>query len=188
MTTDPRAAFEAHFQLSQRQAKRDNAGEYIHEYVRARWEGWQAAMAQQTTRAVGVAIQRYEFDQSRECGYHCQASMTESPDGDYVLWADVVPLLTAPNNALLPYLRQYRHNDGSEGFVFAYDLEGINREFALMGKDALRYRWLRTHSAGQWQHPIVVSQQRNEYNMNYVGPLIGGSLDKAIDAAMQECA
>lgn len=41
--TDTRAAFEAHFQLSQRQAKKDNAGEYIDEFVRAKWEGWQAA-------------------------------------------------------------------------------------------------------------------------------------------------
>jgi hypothetical protein len=42
--TDTRAAFEAHFQLSSRQAKKDNAGEYIDQFVRARWEGWQAAI------------------------------------------------------------------------------------------------------------------------------------------------
>lgn len=41
--TDSRSAFEANFQLSSRQAKRDNAGEYIDEFVRAKWEGWQAA-------------------------------------------------------------------------------------------------------------------------------------------------
>jgi hypothetical protein len=43
--TDTRAQFEAHFQLSSRQAKKDNAGCYIDEKVRDKWEGWQAAMA-----------------------------------------------------------------------------------------------------------------------------------------------
>lgn len=43
--TDTRSAFERHFQLSQRQAKKDNAGEYIDEKVRDKWEGWQAAKA-----------------------------------------------------------------------------------------------------------------------------------------------
>lgn len=39
--TDTRAAFESHFQLSQRQAKKDNSGEYINPETKARWEGWQ---------------------------------------------------------------------------------------------------------------------------------------------------
>lgn len=44
MRNDTRTAFESHFKLSSRQAKRDNAGEYIDEKVRDKWEGWQAAM------------------------------------------------------------------------------------------------------------------------------------------------
>lgn len=42
MTDQSREQFEAHFALSQRQAKRDNAGDYIDEKVRDKWEGWQA--------------------------------------------------------------------------------------------------------------------------------------------------
>jgi hypothetical protein len=52
--TDTRDAFERHFQLSQRQAKRDNSGEYIDEFVRARWEGWQAAMAVKLPEIDGI--------------------------------------------------------------------------------------------------------------------------------------
>lgn len=51
--------------------------------------------------------------------------------------------------------------------------------------DAARYRWLRDKSLGQWEdHPICVSQERSPLGMRYVAPLIGGSLDAAIDAAM----
>ncbi len=49
-------------------------------------------------------------------------------------------------------------------------------------KDAERYRWLRNHSANQWEHPVVVSQRRAAFDtMQYIGPLIGESLDAAID-------
>jgi hypothetical protein len=53
--TDTRAAFEAHFQLSQRQAKRDNSVGYVDEFVRARWEGWQAAKANVVERENNAA-------------------------------------------------------------------------------------------------------------------------------------
>lgn len=40
---------------------------------------------------------------------------------------------SATPEALLPHLRQYQHNDCS-GFVFGYDLEGINRLYAELKK------------------------------------------------------
>jgi hypothetical protein len=49
--------------------------------------------------------------------------------------------------------------------------------------DAERYRWLRNSAAGQWEHPIVVSQKRQGDRMQYVGPLGFKELDAAIDAA-----
>lgn len=52
-------------------------------------------------------------------------------------------------------------------------------------KDAARYRWLRDHSLGQYEHPIAVSQRRAPFDtMQYVGPLVGEPLDKAIDQAI----
>ena len=52
-------------------------------------------------------------------------------------------------------------------------------------KDAERYRWLRDSAAGQWAHPIVVEQRKAPFDtMQYIGPLFGESLDKAIDAAL----
>lgn len=51
--------------------------------------------------------------------------------------------------------------------------------------DAARYRWLRDHSAGQFSHPIVVSQARVGESMRYVGPLCGEDLDRLIDAARE---
>ena len=50
--------------------------------------------------------------------------------------------------------------------------------------DAARYRWLRDNSAEQFAHPIVVSQDKRETGIRYFGPVIGKSLDKAIDAAI----
>ena len=50
-------------------------------------------------------------------------------------------------------------------------------------KDAARYRWLRDKSLGQFNHPICVEQNRVERGMQYIGPLCGKALDKAIDAA-----
>ena len=50
--------------------------------------------------------------------------------------------------------------------------------------DAARYRWRRESSLGQYEHPICVSQNRVERGMQYVGPLCGDALDKAVDAAM----
>lgn len=51
-------------------------------------------------------------------------------------------------------------------------------------RDAERYRWLRNCSAGQWEHPMVVSQQRRDDRMLYLGPMLGNGLDQAIDAAI----
>lgn len=48
------------------------------------------------------SLKRYDLDQSNcdSCGQDCGADMVEEPDGDYVLFADVVSLLTsAPENA-----------------------------------------------------------------------------------------
>lgn len=59
-----------------------------------------------------------------------------------------------------------------------------DRQVEHLSRDALRYQWLRNLSVNQWQHPIVVSQERQDQGMRYVGPLIGESLDAAIDAAM----
>lgn len=72
---DNRATFEAHFQLSQRQAKRDNSGSYIDEKVRDKWEGWQAAMAGTVPYNVALtAIERLQGaamttidDHSKDC-------------------------------------------------------------------------------------------------------------------------
>ncbi len=49
--------------------------------------------------------------------------------------------------------------------------------------NADRYEWLRDSAAGQWEHPIVVSQKRQGDRMLYVGPLGFKALDAAIDAA-----
>lgn len=42
-------------------------------------------------------LKRYDLDQSNcdSCGQDCGADMSEEPDGDYVLFADVLSLLTA---------------------------------------------------------------------------------------------
>ena len=49
---------------------------------------------------------------------------------------------------------------------------------------AARYSWLRDQSANQYVHPIVVGQTRSEAGMRYVGPVLGKSLDDAVDEAM----
>jgi hypothetical protein len=49
--------------------------------------------------------------------------------------------------------------------------------------NADRYEGLRDSAAGQWEHPIVVSQKRQGDRMLYVGPLGFKALDAAIDAA-----
>ena len=52
-------------------------------------------------------------------------------------------------------------------------------------QDAARYRWLRDKSLGQFVHPIVVEQRRAPFDtMQYIGPLCGKNLDKAVDAAI----
>lgn len=38
---------------------------------------------------------------------------------------------------LLAAVRQYKHNDGSEGFVFGYDEKETNRQFALIKSEGL---------------------------------------------------
>lgn len=62
------------------------------------------------------------------------------------------------------------------------------RESEEWRRDAERFAWLRDRSFGQWDNPIVVSQQRklDGSGMLYVGPLIGKELDAAIDAARKE--
>jgi hypothetical protein len=53
-------------------------------------------------------------------------------------------------------------------------------------QDAERYRWLRDKSRGQFQHPIVVEQRKAAFDtMQYIGPMFGDLLDKAIDAAIR---
>ena len=59
----------------------------------------------------------------------------------------------------------------------------LRAEVKAMRADAERYRWLRDNSAGQWEHPIVVTQRRQGHRMQYVGPLVFRELDAAIDAA-----
>ena len=51
-------------------------------------------------------------------------------------------------------------------------------------RDAARYKWLRDKSLGQFVHPIVVTQKREDRGMQYLGPLCLEALDAAIDAAM----
>ena len=36
---------------------------------------------------------------------------------------------------LIPAIRQYKHNDGSEGFVIAYDKEETEKVFTRLGSD-----------------------------------------------------
>jgi hypothetical protein len=59
----------------------------------------------------------------------------------------------------------------------------LEAELDAARADAERYRWLRDNAAGQWEHPIVVSQKRQGDRMLYVGPLGFKELDAAIDAA-----
>jgi hypothetical protein len=56
---------------------------------------------------------------------------TGDEPGNYRDWDTPAP--TEPT--LTPYLRQFRHNDGSEGFVFAYEQVGTDREFARLRAD-----------------------------------------------------
>ena len=59
----------------------------------------------------------------------------------------------------------------------------MKRELAAALVDAERYRWLRNRSANQYEHPIVVSQERTEHGMRYTGPIFDRQLDAAIDSA-----
>lgn len=52
--------------------------------------------------------------------------------------------------------------------------------------DAERYQWLRDKSMCQYEHPIVVSQKKNEYGIRYIGPLTGKALDTEVDAAIAQ--
>lgn len=69
-------------------------------------------------------------------------------------------------------LRQFKHNDGSEGFVAAYDLDIVNRVTAQDALDAARYRWLR---------------ERELKMMNSVGnlQLTADGYDSFLDAGMK---
>jgi hypothetical protein len=65
--------------------------------------------------------------------------------------------------------------------------EGIAELMQRVGaaeKDAERYRWLRNNSYGQFEHPIVVTQHRNEESLRYMGPVIAHELDRITDAAI----
>lgn len=71
-----------------------------------RYSGAMLTIAAPAPQPVAVpdlsSLKRYDLDQSDcdSCGQDCGADMSEEPDGDYVLFADVVSLLTsAPENA-----------------------------------------------------------------------------------------
>lgn len=50
---------------------------------------------------------------------------------------------TKTNGRLTPAIRQFRHNDGSPGFVFAYDMAIVDREFgALAGRHSHATAWI----------------------------------------------
>lgn len=68
--------------------------------------------------------------------------------------------------------------------ITAADMAGLSAEFGELLADAERYRWLRNDSCEQFVHPLVVSQERRGDHMRYVGPMLGPTLDAAIDAAM----
>lgn len=51
-------------------------------------------------------------------------------------------------------------------------------------RDAERYQWLRNCSLNQYEHPIVVSQERVDDHMRYIGPVMAKDLDQAIDQAI----
>lgn len=71
-------------------------------------------------------------------------------------------------------LRQFKHNDGSDGFVAAYDLDIVNRVTAQDALDAARYRWLRSGA---------------NHNASWlVGTYAQEDLDAQLDAAMKELA
>lgn len=57
----------------------------------------QQRIAETEARTVSVKLPRYDLDQSDcdSCGQDCGADMSEEPDGDYVLLADVVKQLAA---------------------------------------------------------------------------------------------
>jgi len=87
---------------------------------------------------------------------------------------------SAKITAALEWARQMAADSGS--LVWAEHV----RVLEGMARDAGRYRWLRDKSSAQWEHPIVVSQKRVDDGMQYVGPLICGALDDAIDAALPD--
>lgn len=85
----------------------------------------------------------------------------------------------------------FAQSGGDQKLALIQIIEHIDARLAAAGmtdnRDAERYRWLRNSSIGQWQHPVVVSQERVTYprdHMRYLGPLCDAALDKAIDAAM----
>lgn len=67
----------------------------------------------------------------------------------------------------------------------ATTIERLQARVAELEKDAARYNWLRDKSVGQWEHPIVVTQERYQDGMRYLGPVTDRNLDKAIDAAIK---
>jgi Lar family restriction alleviation protein len=62
-------------------------------------------------------------------------------------------------------------------------MQAKKAEIAALKEDAERYRWLRDHSVGQWERPIVVDQRKVLGRMQYIGPMMGHALDAAIDSA-----
>lgn len=66
-----------------------------------RYSGAMLAIAAPAPQPVAVpdlsSLKRYDLDMSDcdSCGQDCGADMSEDPDGDYVLFADVVSLLTS---------------------------------------------------------------------------------------------
>jgi len=66
------------------------------------------------------------------------------------------------------------------------EMKQLQRELAERDADARRYLQLRDHAAGQFEHPIVVSQHHEVgKGMRYMGPVIDRELDRLVDAAIK---
>ena len=68
-------------------------------------------------------------------------------------------------------LRQFKHNDGSDGFVSAYDIDIVNQVVAKDALDAARYRWLRERHDGGSENWFVYGAETDDLNI---------SIDKAM--------
>ena len=78
-----------------------------------------------------------------------------------------------------------RNANGAECMHWCNELEHNFPELIRLARAGRRYEWLRNNSVKQFEHPIVVSQEKKpQGGMLYLGPVCGEALDKAIDAAL----